>query len=352
MKKYIAVTAFSLSLAILANVTGCSQSGNLSDISDSSVSATESTVVNSDSSDNSASAPESTDLGTPAVPKHELSEEAKALAAKLKQQGFIGPDGEEVVYLNDAADIYVEEDWGRYYNGDLLTDENGAYIRDENDMPKRKDDEWVTTVIKLDFGYMRYARPFFYTQDNTPDDVKMEELDKQFDELPDEEWFKIRAGDKLDCGLTVKSVEYLRYPIEYTPLIHHKVELDGEITLEGVVFATTNTNDYLAAGVGVLQFTPDPTKTANVPVFSTFYDFEGDRTESYYPNFGYVKSDLVAPWLIGHVDDDNFDEQAILGDDGAAMVRVTLKNLNVNSYDADFLLTELHAEIVDIERID
>ena len=40
-----------------------------------------------------------------------------------------------------------------------------------------------------------------------------------------------------------------------------------------------------------------------------------------------------------------------MGDDGAAMVKVTLKNPNVNPYEKVFLLTEFRAEIVNIERI-
>lgn len=343
MKKYITITAFSLSLAILANMTGCSHSGSLSGISDSEVSTPESTAESTDSSENVYEAP-----------KHELSDEAKALGEKLKQQSFVGPDGEEVVYLNDAADIYIDETKGRYYDNDLQMDENGEYILDEEGYPKYKDDELVEAVIKFDFGYMRYSRPYFYcTKDGIPDADQLDSLDKQFSELPEKKWFKIRVGDKLDCGLTVKSVEYLRYPIVHTPLIHQKVEFDGELTLDGVLFITTNPNDYFTGGgAGWLEFFPDTSK-ATVPVFSTFYDGEEDVKIRNYLDKYYVESDFGAfPWLVGHIDEGDVDRPSIFGDEGAAMVRVTLKNLNVYSCDAPFTTNEFRGEIVDIERID
>lgn len=349
MKKF---TAIICTLAMLAALTGCGNKETSGSVPESDgVSAPDSTI---NLSDNSESTHESLDNSVPPAPEHELSEEAKALATKLKQQSFVGPDGETVVYVNDAEDIYIKEDSGRYYDNELLTDENGAYVLDENGMPKYKDDEWVDTIIKFDFGYMRYARPYFYcTKDGYPDDEQLDALDKQFAELPEKEWFKITAGDKLDCGLTVKSVEYLRYPIVHTPLIHQKVEFDGELTLEGVLFITTNPNDYLTgAGAGWLEFFPDTSKAVGLPVFSTFYDVETVHLRNKLDKY-YVEGDFGAyPWLVGHIDDGSIDRQAIFGDEGAAMVRVTLKNLNVNSYNADFLQTEFHAEVVDIERID
>ena len=352
MKKF---TAIICALALLTALTGCNNNETSGSVPENTgVSAPESTTENTESPDSSESLSESPDLGTPEIPKHELSEEAKALGAKLKQQSFIGPDGEEVVYLNDAADIYFDETKGRYYDNELQMDENGEYILDEEGYPKYKDDELVETIIKFDFGYMRYSRPYFYcTKDGFPDEEQLDALDKQFAELPEREWFKITAGDKLDCGLTVKKVEYLRYPIVHTPLIHQKVEFDGELTLEGVLFITTNPNDYFTGnGAGWLEFFPNTSKTTGIPVFSTFYDEEYVKRRNSLDKY-YMESDFGAfPWLVGHIDDGSVDRQSIFGDEGAAMVRVTLKNLNVNSYDADFLSTEFRAEIVDIERID
>lgn len=365
MKKYFAITAFSLTLAILANVTGCNNNENSVGVlnngsSGNSISVLESTTENSDNFGNSESTPDNSENVSDNSQKTtdnsgcKLSDEAKALAAKLRQQSFIGPDGEEVVYLNDAADIYFDEEKGRYYDNELQTDENGGYILDEEGNPRHKDDEFVQTIIKFDFGYMRYARPYFYcSKDDFPDDEQLDALDKQFAELPEKEWFKIAAGDKLDCGLTVKSVEYLRYPIVHTPLIHQKVEFDGELTLEGVLFITTNTNDYLTgAGAGWLEFFPDSSQTEGLPVVSTFYDVENDHRR-YSVDKYYVENDCGAyPWLVGHIDDGTVDRQSIFGEDGAARVRVTLKNLNADTHDSDFLLTEFRGEIVDIERIE
>lgn len=126
MKKYIAITAFSLTLAILAKVTGYYNNENSVGVSDnsSSISALESTTEISDNFGNSESPPDNSENVSDNSQKmtdnsgRKLSDEAKALAAKHRQQSFIGPDG-EVVYLNDAAYIYFDEDSGRYYDNEL-----------------------------------------------------------------------------------------------------------------------------------------------------------------------------------------------------------------------------------------
>lgn len=58
------------------------------------------------------------------------------------------------------------------------------------------------------------------------------------------------------------------------------------------------------------------------------------------------------PWIIGNIDDDNFDKESIFGGDESVLVRVTLENLKAVSHTRPFDFTELTGDIVDIERID
>lgn len=73
-------------------------------------------------------------------------------------------------------------------------------------------EETTSTVLKYDFAYIRYARPYFYTG-AFPDEETFKERDVETAKLSETERFKIKAGDTPDCGLTVKRAEYLHDPV-------------------------------------------------------------------------------------------------------------------------------------------
>ena len=173
---------------------------------------------------------------------------------------------------------------------------------------------------------------------------------QMIDELPEDKWFKVRAGDKLDCGLTVKKAVYEHFPADVRVTRRDNyIEFDGEVTLEGIMSAVKNDDAYLVK-MNDLTFKPDPTKTSGIPDCTTelvgedvierlMYNADGD----YYLTDGY------AAWIIGTVDD--IDSDYILGDDDVVRVKVTLTNVKYGGI-LSVDLPSFYAEIVDIERID
>ncbi|MBD5384357.1 MAG: hypothetical protein HDR72_05100, partial [Ruminococcaceae bacterium] len=312
MKK---ITAILLATALLMVFTGCNNTEGNSE-----------SVPNSDNSSSSTvtSQPEGSADGVPEsaesvesvsdVPESKLSAEAQRLLGELKVTSFVGPDG-ITMQAADADDIF---DGGIGHFIDQTYDENGKLLSEET----------TSTVLKYDFAYIRYARPYFY-MGAFPDEETFKERDEETAKLPEPEWFKIKAGDTLDCGLTVKRVEYLHNPVMQGTLNKMEIELDGELTLEGTLFITTNDSDYLL-DVGDIQFVPDPTVTKGIPVISDSYDPQMDIFRASYINsdIGYVESDAGDVWVLGNIDDTNIDQEEIFGGNSVAHVRVTLKNIH------------------------
>lgn len=345
MKK---ITAIFCTLALLTSFTGCNNnetSGSVPD-SESSVSATGSTVMNSDSSDNSESTPESSG----SAHEQRLGDEQLEMISVLTTQSLVGPDGETVL-MTDAVDA-VNDKGERLYSQELLKDEDGDYILDENGIPMM-DETTVDVMLTFDFAYIRYARPYFYAGKYIEDEER--------EPLPEMKWFKVREGDRLDCGLTVKKAQLDMFPVlGWNHLTYlQTIELDGEITLEGMLFATTNPNDY-ASKVGDLNFIVDPTKTEGIPVVrldhdqnEVWYNLNRIMNHDYEPE--YIESDVSNTWYIGNIDDDNFDESSIFGGDELVNVKVTLKNVKLDVFDefagGGISGENVTAEIVDIERV-
>lgn len=328
---------------ILANLTACctntEPNNNSSEISDSG-----NGISSPDSTDNSESAPKSPNSS----PEQQLSNEQLEMISKLKIQSFVGPDG-ETVQAADAADIFDTEAThaeigspGFKFDSKAISDEI-EFDADGNMI----DPEMVSTVLRYNFAYIRYRRPLFY---------KGEMLDKvaeqtMIDELPEDKWFKVKAGDKLDCGLTVKKAVYERFPVEtHAATRDNYIEFDGEITLEGLLFAVNNNNDYLVE-MGDLTFTPDPTKTNGIPdcivELNTNTNYVISRMM--YSGGDYVLTDGGTAWIIGTVDD--IDKDYIFGDDELVRAKVTLTNVKYGGI-LSVDLPAFYAEIVDVERID
>ncbi|MCM1167028.1 MAG: hypothetical protein NC299_15165, partial [Lachnospiraceae bacterium] len=222
---------------------------------------------------------------------------------------------------------------------------------DENGIPMH-DETTVDVMLTFDFAYIRYARPYFYTGEF------FEDVDRE--PLPEMKWFKIREGDRLDCGLIVKKAEFEMYPVlGWENLTRRQtVEFDGEITLEGILFATTNPNDY-ASKVGDLNFIPDPTKTEGIPVVR----LDHDKNEDWYnlnrclcSDAEYIESDASPTWYIGNINDDGFDESSVFGSEELVRVKTVLQNVKLEVFDeitgGGIGGCKITAEIADIERID
>lgn len=339
MKANNTINILGLAVILGLSLLGCADKTNpegSSDISDNSPGTSVSeNIVNS-----SNSSAESTESTTP--------ESGYILTDKMKgeivKDSFVGPDG-ETVRLSDAADIFdtsVRRPEGgspavNYYNGTCITDD--------------PDNTWVSTVARYNFAYIRYCRPFFYAGDV----LNETERDEMRDALPEVEWFKVKPGDNLDCGLTVKTALYERFPVpdNYQTLVRDNyVEFDGEITVEGILYTAQNPRDYLTQP-GDLVFVPDPTKTKGLPAGG---DFAFDKYNyNIFISMGngdikYVMADIgINGWLIGKADD--IDAGEIFGNDEFVPVKATLKNLRYGGV-KNIDMPAMYAEIVDIERVE
>lgn len=338
MKKLITIFCIAAVLANSALLTGCN-SGKIEQ-NNSNNSENSSAVINN--SEKSTTADNSENNSAASIdPAEKFTGEALKLYNELKVTSFVGPDG-KTVETSEAVDIY---DSGI----DIFLNKNGA-----------GGNETTSTLLKYDFAYIRYARPYFYFADEYPDDAKDKELEEEAKKLPECEWFKVRAGDKLDCGLTVKRAEYLHYPTNYlgNALNKMEVEFDGELTMEGVLYVNIQNHDYMFSA-GDVMFIPDPTKTDGIPAMSYNYWFERDRDEIFraglpskqvgYPG-GYVESDIGEEWSLGNIEDINLPIPGITNGSNAK-VRITLNNI-VGTVENTFpLYTQFTANIVDIEEI-
>lgn len=338
MKK---ITAILLTMALLTALTGCGRTEENPESVPNSDNRSSSTALSepenssnslSESSDN-AGAPENSD-----IPESKLSAEAQRLLSELKITSFVGPDG-ITMQAAEADDIF---DSGIERVLDQTFDENGVILSEEA----------TSTMLKYDFAYIRYARPYFYTG-SFPDEETYKEREEETSKLPELEWFKIKAGDTLECGLTVRRAEYLHIPVMQYTLDKMEIEFDGELTLEGTVFITTNENDYVV-DVGTIEFIPDPTVTKGIPVMSAEYDPHLDICRASYINsdIGYVESDIGGIWVLDNIDETDIDQEEIFGGNSAVRVRVTLKNIHgLAEGQGTPVHANFYAEIDDIEKI-
>ena len=340
MKNKTKIQTVGMALLMSIMLTGCS-TGN----SDS-----QSSGDNSESlSESTESAPESTESepeDTESEPEHKLSDGEMKLVSELKLKSFVGPDGETVYaedadYVFDTLTEHTEAGSQGYksgsecYSDDFEVDENGELT----------DPEIITTVLRYDFAYIRYCRPLFYMGERLDDDVEQ----KMIDGLPEDKWFKVKAGDKIDCGLTVKEAVYERFTVEsHWPTRDNYIEFDGDITLEGLLFTAKDDGNYLTK-MGDLVFMPDATKTNGIPDSTDQFEPDNVITRTMY-NGSYVLYDGgAAGWVVGTVDD--IDKNYIFRDDEIVRVKLTLTNIRYGGISTG-IIPAFYAEIIDIERAD
>lgn len=274
----------------------------------------------------------------------------------LKKQSFEGPDG-ETVQASDAADVEIGFSHGRIYDDEFMTDENGSVVLDEDGIPKYRDDEWIDTLLKYDFAYIDYVKPYcnFAIDGGTADYSKALEWQEEMAALQTgREWRKVKTGDVLENGLTVLKAECELLPTLKTDYYSMAVQLSGEFAMEGVL-SFREKDDYLLLE-GETIFNPDSVKTAGVPLV-----FNGSTTDSggYYTvsalTGGYIACDGQSMRL-GLLDDLNIDRDEIFGDKNCAHVKITFKDPEFHTdnrtdqMQAAFI--ELSGEIVSIELID
>lgn len=221
MKKFLSLIT---TLAVLSSLTACT-GGNQSSEQSSSQTSDQSTSQTIDES-LSRSTDQSTESLEQSGESFEPSEDAvKAALDAFPMDDFPAPDG-TVLKKADAT---------------LFSN--------------------LPIAVGYEFSYIRKVQPVFRNTIDEPDSFDWNEM--QFTpELPEASedlgYFKIKAGDVLDNGLTVKSAEiYLGMGID-GQTYYTAAEFDGELTLDGILYCFPE--DGYNIGKGDVYFFPDCAK--------------------------------------------------------------------------------------------
>lgn len=252
MKKYIAITALSLFIAVLSFTTGCSDgiiTNKSGDFAQSSMSDLPSGNLENSSTEIFQSKPESY---VPEIPKGEAT-------------FLICPDGAPV-YTSEISKIYAGSEFDGNYETLTLEQAEQCARECEGHFNVECDGYAYGYIPKKALNRADDPKMFKECGDGEGFDFIGEE-----DELSDD-CVRIKVGDKFGT-LTVKSAEtvftdkWLYKEFSEEPGAYYcsgAVTFDGEVELTGYVDVWEDT-DYQGAG-GTMQFYPDGESSVKIPV--------------------------------------------------------------------------------------
>lgn len=172
--------------------------------------------------------------------------------------------------------------------------------------------------------YIRYQQPVFYNTLDDPNliDGNTGDLKNSIVDSEDPGYFKVKAGDKLENGLTVKSA-VSRFTRDAGELNFNKVEFEGNLTLEGILYCDS-TEDR-----GKLYFFADAAKSDPIPLIRTEeLSSIPDRT---CPFIGDTDKFAVntdgAGIELGLIDEAPIDLSGIISPGGCVRAKITVSDL-------------------------
>ena len=257
----------------------------------------------------------------------------------VSQTSETGPDNDF-----QSSDIYTGSGLQDHENLDIPDINSEEYIRaqieafDMDDFPapdgeilKKADavgikgsDNYVYAVT-YDFAYMRKVQPIFVSTLDDPNSFDWDTMEfKSEPEIPEDlGWFKIKAGDVLDNGLTVKSAE-ISLGKGFDGMVYGtSAEFEGELTLEGVLYCYPE--DGYNIDKGAVIFFPNAVKHPELVTPYDDYDFEPNYFCAPGSNFALLYSGREI-WLGGESGlPDGISE--LFADTDAVKAKVTLTGL-------------------------
>ena len=131
----------------------------------------------------------------------EIPEDIQNVIDQFDMDSFTAPDGTEVMLTEAASQI--------------------------NDF-----------ALCFDFAYLRYAFPIYSDTVTNPEIYDFENFDFTVDYYTEEvpKYFRVAKGDVLDNGMTVTEANYMLADSAAYYLFENSVALEGECTMEGVLF--------------------------------------------------------------------------------------------------------------------
>lgn len=188
-------------------------------------------------------------------------------------------------------------------------------------------------ALLFDFAYIRYAEPVFF---NTFDDKSVFDWENwEFTaiqgEAPDMKWIRVQTGDILENGARLSKVQsaYYYYDEFMGGSLDCTIDIDGEVTMNGILTKLEEDWAYGFQAAGDLMFYPDPTD-ARIPLL---YENKPDDivslaslNEFYNQILDPVSKFALlydgSPLFLGNISDTDIEF-----DENAARVSVTLKNI-------------------------
>ena len=293
MKKY---SAIALLLAAALTLSACGNNQNENNNGTPSETTTGNAPGNNDAEtggenntdtgeDNGTENPDGDNSGEELSPE----EAVQALIGQFEADRFTAPDGTEIM-LTDAA--YAMNDFALYF----------------------------------DFAYIRYAEPVYKDTVSNPEIYDFNEY--AFNEDPhdglEQKPFKAVVGDVLENGMKVVEANYAVVPYDIDHAFENGVVLEGECTLEGVLFRFAE-DDYMFAQDDVLFF-PNPT-TGTIPTtYDPYLPFamngvDLDNEFAFINDGGRIS--------LGNANDMSVDISDLFGDSSFVKVKVTLDGMRI-----------------------
>ena len=202
-------------------------------------------------------------------------------------------------------------------------------------------------VLYFDFAYIRYAEPKYSDTVSDPDLYDFESF--EFRENPEDgleqKPFKVVKGDVLDNGMTVVEANYAVSPWDTEHSFENGVELEGELTLEGVLFRFPE-DDYMFAQDDVI-FYPDPTGAAVPTTYDPYLPFAASGVDLH-DEFAFINDG--GRFSLGNVHEMDVDIADWFNDSPYVKVRVTLDGIQLR-YSENFG-SQCWSKLKSAERLD
>ena len=322
MKKY---TAIALLLAAAITLSACKEEDNFQvENNGGTTSSTTTGNTPEESSDNNTDKEENSGENT----SEETEESTGEPDGENGGESSDDPDGELIIELPSFEETLAG------FDSDSFTAPDGKEIP----LTEATSNMWDSLVF--DFAYMRYSNPIYSDTVSNPGLYDFENFEFTVDPYAEVEAtpFMVKKGDVLDNGLTVAEASYMIAPYGVRM---NEVELEGEITLEGLLFC------YFEEEYGFDQdeliFYPDPT-SGTVPMIYSSLMITSSGVDLY-SEFAFVCDSRF--FSLGHINDigsaDWFAEGSFV------RAKVTMENLRLN--DNDNFGTRCHATAKNVELV-
>lgn len=254
---------------------------------------------------------------------------ALLLSGCSKQNDTSLPDSDSGISSYDPTSSDTKSDVSSYIESfplDSFTAPDGSTVNKSEAVYAAPLDDGSTYAIGFDFSYMRYAKPLFDNTFENPGLIDWDTLEFDTDigfMIEDTDYFKVKAGDTLENGLTVESAQY--WISRNGELFSSDIVLDGELTLKGVLHCIAEVPDYID-NQGDLLFFADTTENDFVPMPVSPVDLTLKWTDTT-DGFAAVFDGIIMRF--GNIKDTSIDLTDTFRNGSYVEAEITMKNIRV-----------------------